>query len=300
MTHSGACGRKRTDPAGRGRPADPGIERRVLAAALTVYGEVGWAGFTLDRVARRAPVGKAALYRRWPSKEDLLLAALEHLAEPPGDEADPADLRGCLIGMTEQVIDMFVGPKALVLPRVLIEASQYPPRFDDMVQNIVRARFGTVRTVIQAAADRGELPARTPPDLIIDAIMGRVISLIVLTPGARRATINAERDRYAASITDFVLRAIAGLAEVVALRPPPSPHPGLDRFFHGATWLWAGIFAVSAAGLAAGVAIEPATVFLLLTTAVTIGGVVAGTILSALWFIRVLRRSGLRIRFSQV
>ena len=198
--------------AGRGRPADPGIERRVLAAALTVYGEVGWAGFTLDRVARQAPVGKAALYRRWPTKEDLLLAALEHLAEPPGDEADPTDLRGCLIGMTEQVIDMFVGPKALVLPRVLIEASQYPPRFDDMVQNIVRARFGTIRTVIQAAADRGELPARTPPDLIIDAIMGRVISLIVLTPGARRATINAERDRYAASITDFVLRAIAGLA----------------------------------------------------------------------------------------
>ncbi len=89
-------------------------------------------------------------------------------------------------------------------------------------------------------------------------------------------------------------------AEVVALRPPPSPHPGLDRFFQGATWLWAGIFAVSTAGLAAAVAIEPATVFLLLTTAVTIGGVVAGTILSALWFIRVLRRSGLRVRFSQV
>ena len=55
-------------PATRGRPADPDIEQRVLAAALTVYGEVGWAGFTLDRVARRAPVGKAALYRRWPSK----------------------------------------------------------------------------------------------------------------------------------------------------------------------------------------------------------------------------------------
>ena len=89
-------------------------------------------------------------------------------------------------------------------------------------------------------------------------------------------------------------------AEVVALRPPPAPHPGLDRFFQGATWLWAGIFAVSTAGLAAAVAIEPATTFLLLTTAVTIGGVVAGTILSALWFIRVLRRSGLRVRFSQI
>ena len=126
-------------PATRGRPADPGIEQRVLAAALTVYGEVGWAGFTLDRVARRAPVGKAALYRRWPSKEHLLLAALEHRAEPAPDDFDPTDLRGCLIGMTAQVIDMFIGPKALVLPRVLIEAAQYPPHFDDTVQSIVRA-----------------------------------------------------------------------------------------------------------------------------------------------------------------
>lgn len=194
--------------AGRGRPADPDIERRVIAAALSVYGEVGWAGFTLDRVARRAPVGKAALYRRWPTKEDLLLAALEHLAEPPEEDADPTDLRGCLIKMAEQVIDMFVGPKALVLPRVLIEASQYPAHFDEMVQNIVRARFGRARIIIQAAIDRGELPALTPPELIIDAIMGRVISLIVLTPGAQRATVNARRDFYAASITDFVLQAV--------------------------------------------------------------------------------------------
>jgi AcrR family transcriptional regulator len=195
-------------PAARGRPADPDIEQRVLAAALTVYGEVGWAGFTLDRVARRAPVGKAALYRRWPTKEDLLLAALEHLAEPAPEGLDPTDLRGCLIGMTEQVIDMFVGPKALVLPRVLIEASQYPPHFDEMVQTIVRARFGTMRVILEAAASRGELPAKIPPDLIIDAVMGRVISLIVLTPGARRTTINAERARYAESITDYVLAAI--------------------------------------------------------------------------------------------
>lgn len=193
---------------GRGRPADPEIERRVIAAALSLYGEVGWAGFTLDRVAHRAPVGKAALYRRWPTKEDLLLAALEHLAEPPEDDADPADLRGCLVRMAEQVIDMFVGPKALVLPRVLIEASQYPPHFDEMVQTIVRARFGRAGAVIQAAIDRGELPAGTPADLIIDAIIGRVISLIVLTAGAQRTAINDRRDYYAASITDFVLAAV--------------------------------------------------------------------------------------------
>jgi AcrR family transcriptional regulator len=203
-------GAERKRSPGRGRPADPDIERRVLAAALTVYGEVGWAAFSLDRVARRAPVGKAALYRRWPTKEALLLAALEHLAEPPPADADPTDLRGCLISLTAQVIDMFVGPKALVLPRVLIEAAQYPPQFDDMVQSIVRARFTGAWIVVQAAVQRGELPQDTPPELIIDAIMGRVISLIVLTPGARRAAVYADRDEHAASITDFVLRALGG------------------------------------------------------------------------------------------
>jgi hypothetical protein len=87
-------------------------------------------------------------------------------------------------------------------------------------------------------------------------------------------------------------------AEVVALRHP-SHHPGLHRFFQGATWLWAGIFALSTVGMSVLMAVETTKVFLLLTTAVTIGGVIAGTILSALWFVRVLRRSGLQVRFSQ-
>jgi hypothetical protein len=87
-------------------------------------------------------------------------------------------------------------------------------------------------------------------------------------------------------------------AEVAALRQPSSPHPGLHRYFQGATWLWAGVFAASAVGLAVLMTVESAKVFLLLTTAITIGGVVAGTLLSALWFIQMLHRSGLRFRFA--
>ena len=87
-------------------------------------------------------------------------------------------------------------------------------------------------------------------------------------------------------------------AEVVALRQPSAHHPGLHRFFQGATWLWAGIFALSTIGLAVAMALEPAKVFMLLTTVVTVGGLVAGTGASALWFFRVLRRHGLRVRFA--
>jgi hypothetical protein len=88
-------------------------------------------------------------------------------------------------------------------------------------------------------------------------------------------------------------------AEVVALRQPGAAHPGLDRFFRGVTWLWAGVFAASTIGMAALLALEPTAVFLLLTTVVTVAGIAAGTLASVVWFIRMLRRSGLRVRFGQ-
>jgi hypothetical protein len=88
-------------------------------------------------------------------------------------------------------------------------------------------------------------------------------------------------------------------AEVVGLRRPSSHNPGLDRFFQHATWLWAAIFAISAAWLAAVLAVDPASVVLRLTVFVTIGGVAVGVFLSVLWFIRVMRRCDLGIRFTQ-
>jgi hypothetical protein len=87
-------------------------------------------------------------------------------------------------------------------------------------------------------------------------------------------------------------------AEVVALRQPSTHHPGLHRFFQGATWLWAGIFLMLTAGLAVLMVTEPTRMFLMLSTAVTAALVVAGTGASTLWFLTVLRRLGLRLRFA--
>ena len=87
-------------------------------------------------------------------------------------------------------------------------------------------------------------------------------------------------------------------AEVVALRQPSTHHPGLHRFFQGATWLWAGIFLLLTAGLAVLMVTEPASLFLMLSTVATAALVVAGTGASTLWFLSVLRRFGLRLRFA--
>jgi hypothetical protein len=87
-------------------------------------------------------------------------------------------------------------------------------------------------------------------------------------------------------------------AEVVALRQPATHHPGLHRFFQGATWLWAGIFLILTAGLVVMMFTEPTRVFLMLSTAATVALVIAGTGASTLWFLSVLRRLGLRLRFA--
>jgi hypothetical protein len=87
-------------------------------------------------------------------------------------------------------------------------------------------------------------------------------------------------------------------AEVVALRQPGARHQGLHRFFQRVTWLWAGIFLLLTAGLSLLMVTEPASVFLMLSTVATIALVVAGAGASTVWFVWVLRRLGLRLRFA--
>ena len=89
-------------------------------------------------------------------------------------------------------------------------------------------------------------------------------------------------------------------AEVVALRQPATHYPALHRFFQGATWLWAGLFFLTTVGLSVMMLTEPLTLFLVLYTAVTVGGVVVGAGLCAFWFHQVIRKTGLRIRFAAV
>lgn len=87
-------------------------------------------------------------------------------------------------------------------------------------------------------------------------------------------------------------------AEVVALRQPATHHAGLHRFFQGATWLWAGLFLLLTASLAVLMVTEPAGVFMMLSTIATAALVVVGTGASVVWFLSVLRKFGLRLRFA--
>jgi hypothetical protein len=89
---------------------------------------------------------------------------------------------------------------------------------------------------------------------------------------------------------------VAQLAEeVVALK---QPHPGLHRFFQGATWLWAGLFLLLTLGMTVMMKTEPFKLFMLLSSVVTVGLTVVGAAICVLWFLAVIRRLGLRLHFT--
>ena len=87
-------------------------------------------------------------------------------------------------------------------------------------------------------------------------------------------------------------------ADVVALKQPETHHPGLHRFFQGATWFWAGLFLLLTLGMAVMMVTEPFKLFMLLSSLVTVALTVVGAGICALWFFAVIRRLGLRLRFS--
>jgi hypothetical protein len=87
-------------------------------------------------------------------------------------------------------------------------------------------------------------------------------------------------------------------AEVVSFRTDGAGHPGLQRFFQRATWLWAAIFGLLAIVFAALVATQPIAFFLLASTGIMIVAIGSGAGASTLWFFRVLRRHDLRLAFA--
>jgi AcrR family transcriptional regulator len=192
--------------AARGRPPDPDIEPRVLEATLELYGEVGWARLNLDIVARRAKVGKAALYRRWPTKEALMAAVFAARAPSP-ESLDTGSLRGDLLAVATGMIERLLSPGGLAVMRAHVEAKIYPDLLGSSVRKLRREQINVGRQIVLRAIDRGELPAGTSPALILDAVSGTIQHHFLVTSNDRLAEFEAESNQYAERVVDFILAA---------------------------------------------------------------------------------------------
>lgn len=155
----------------RGRPRSAGVDEALLAATLELTGEFGLDGMSMDDLAQRVGVSKATIYRRWPSKEALVLDALRH-AMRPFDQVDTGTLRGDLVSFLRELGDrMSNGKTADVLPHLLGVAVR-DKALRGSLDEYIRHRRQPLRVIIERGVARGELAATTDVDVLIDALIG--------------------------------------------------------------------------------------------------------------------------------
>src|SRR6266700_214957 len=148
-----------TKSSGVGRPRDPDVEQRVHNAVIELYSEVGWAALTFDAVARRAGVGKAAIYLRWPTKERLLLDALAAQIAPV-IVTYTGSVREDLLYFARLMVDFYLGQNGLVTLRVSLEAVSRPESLSS-VQKEKSPGILAARAIVHRGIARGELPPHT-------------------------------------------------------------------------------------------------------------------------------------------
>jgi len=124
----------------RGRPRRAGARKAIVDATLTLLAERGFPGTTIEAIAGRAGVGRNTIYRRWPTKEELLADALRELTAELGvQEGD--DLYSVLVAWVRDFTDLFADPLfSRILPAVLGELQRNPDFARLYADRVVRPR----------------------------------------------------------------------------------------------------------------------------------------------------------------
>ncbi len=164
-----------------GRPRSEEAHQAILDATLELLAEVGYSALTVEGVAQRAGVGKATIYRRWPSKLPLVVEAFRRL--PGLEEVDTGNLVDDLNKMLRSYLQRFEAtPLAAVLPSLVGERA-HNPELSQLFDPVVRERRRPLVQVLERAVERGELPEDLELDLAADLIVGPMAVRLFFTGG---------------------------------------------------------------------------------------------------------------------
>ncbi|MGW1669063.1 TetR/AcrR family transcriptional regulator [Streptomyces sp. NPDC002324] len=148
------------------------LERAILDAALEQLSTVGWSGLTMEGVAAGAQTGKAAVYRRWPSKEDLVADALQ-AGLPRFEEApDLGSVREDLLELCRQAREAMFSRPGFALRSVIHECdTMQAERFHGVIiGGVVEPTVKLLREVVERGIRRGEVRPDAANGYVFDAI----------------------------------------------------------------------------------------------------------------------------------
>lgn len=156
-----------TEPPVRpGRRRDPDLDVAILDAALALFAEHGYDGVTIEGTAARAGVGKATVYRRYPTRAALLVDAARERLCLLHPLVDTGDLRADWRALIQPLVDRLRGPDGPMLVAFNLARQREPELAAEWERSVVGAKREHVRTLLRKAIERGELAADSDVELL--------------------------------------------------------------------------------------------------------------------------------------
>jgi AcrR family transcriptional regulator len=130
--------------------------------------DVGYARLTMDRVADDARTGKAALYRRWPSKADLVVDALDHALPALEDAPDQGNVRADLVEHMRQKAEVLNSPVGRAMQSLLAEIDRDRPLVRLVQERVFQPRLNIFQVILERGVERGEIRPGPISPLVAD------------------------------------------------------------------------------------------------------------------------------------
>ncbi|GAA0614366.1 TetR/AcrR family transcriptional regulator [Kribbella sandramycini] len=165
----------------RGRPRDPDAEPRIRRYAVQLLLERGFDKMTVDDVAEAAGVGKATIYRRWASKEELANDAMADLFDIEIPDADTGSLEGDLREVYGNALTFVNNPMGAALMRLGISEANRDERSAAIYRGLLERRIELTRGALERAWARGEPIRRSAnPVMMVEWLSGLFVLRLVI------------------------------------------------------------------------------------------------------------------------
>jgi AcrR family transcriptional regulator len=144
-------------PSRGGRPRDPSRDGVIRAAILRLLADVGYAALTMDAVASEAGVGKATIYRRWRTKQDLVVDTISDLNRAEATPPDTGSLEGDLRLMLRSLVAVITGPTGAATLSLLSSVPHQPALAAAFRNGPLAVWRDSFRQIWDRAEERGEI-----------------------------------------------------------------------------------------------------------------------------------------------
>jgi AcrR family transcriptional regulator len=168
-------------PSRGGRPRDPSRDGVIRAAILRLLADVGYGALTMDAVASEAGVGKATIYRRWRTKQDLVVDTITDLNRDQASPPDTGSLEGDVRAMLQALLGIVNGPAGAATLSLLSTVAHEPALADAFRRGPLVEWRKAFETVWSRAQERGEVSADSSGALISEATSGPIVQRWLLT-----------------------------------------------------------------------------------------------------------------------